>query len=242
MIQLQQKIVITLALVLSFVLGMGSSFPVVAVSGLLQTEDEKKVVEVVKMVDPAVVSIVISKDLPVFEQSFEEIEIFNGIKILAPHSREIGKQKQKIGGGTAFFISEEGLMVTNNHVVVDPAAEYTVITNEGKTYTADVLSRNPELDLALLKVREGGKFPIIRVSNSSSIELGQTVIAVGNALGEFRNTVSKGIVSGIGRNVLAENNQSFTEIIQTDAAINSGNSGGPLVNTRGELIGVISRR
>jgi serine protease Do len=236
--QLKQKISVTIAIVLSFGLGLGSAFHVGAINTMLQTDDEKKVVEIVKMIDPAVVSVVISKDLPVMEQSFEEIEIFNGIKILAPTSREIGKQKQKIGGGTAFFISEDGLMVTNNHVVVDPAAEYTVITNEGKTYTADVLTRNSELDLALLKVREAGKFPIIRLSNVPTVELGQTVIAVGNALGEFRNTVSKGIVSGLGRNVLAENNQNFTEIIQTDAAINSGNSGGPLVNTRGELIGV----
>lgn len=224
--------------VLSFAFGAGSTFQVMAVNNMLQTDEEKKIVEVVKAIDPAVVSVVISKDLPVMEQSFEEIEIFEGIKILAPKSREIGRQKQKIGGGTAFFISSDGLMITNNHVVSDPQAEYTVVTNDGKTYTADVITKNPQLDLALLKVREGGEFPIIRLSSSNVVEPGQTVIAIGNALGEFRNTISKGIVSGLERSVLAENNQSFTEIIQTDAAINSGNSGGPLVNTKGELIGV----
>ncbi|MGE3278734.1 MAG: S1C family serine protease [Candidatus Altimarinota bacterium] len=235
---LQQPFTGLLIAVVSFGMGFGSSFQVGAVSSFLQTAEEKTIVEVVEMVDPAVVSVVISKDLPVMEQSFEEIEIFDGITILAPKSREIGKQKQRIGGGTAFFISEDGLMVTNHHVVSDPDADYTVVANDGKTYTVDVLTRNPELDLALLKVRERGQFPIIRLSSSNTVERGQTVIAIGNALGEFRNTISKGIVSGLERSVLAENNRSFTEIIQTDAAINSGNSGGPLLNTKGELIGV----
>lgn len=235
---LKKHIVLSLVAVLSFSLGAGSTLEVVANTNLLRTEEERQVVDVIKAVDPAVVSVIISKDLPVIEQSFEEIEIFDGIKILAPKSREVGKQKQQIGGGTAFFISEDGLMVTNHHVVSDADAEYTVIANDGKTYSADVLTRNPELDLALLKVRGGGSFPIIRLSSSDTVELGQTVIAIGNALGEFRNTISKGIISGLGRSVLAENNQSFTEVIQTDASINSGNSGGPLVNTSGELVGV----
>jgi S1-C subfamily serine protease len=234
----KKHIVVVVVAVLSFGVGAGSTLEVVANSQFLRTDDEKNVVEVVKSVDPAVVSVIISKDLPVLEQSFEEIEIFDGIKIMAPRSREVGKQKQQIGGGTAFFISNDGLMVTNNHVVSDASAEYTVVTNDGKVYSVDVLSRKPELDLALLKVRESGTFPIIRLSSSDTVTLGQTVIAIGNALGEFRNTISKGIVSGIGRSVLAENNQSFTEVIQTDASINSGNSGGPLVNTNGELIGV----
>lgn len=234
----KKHIVVVVVAVLSFGIGAGSTLEVVANAHLLRTDDEKNVVEVVKSVDPAVVSVIISKDLPVLEQSFEEIEIFDGIKIMAPTSREVGKQKQQIGGGTAFFISNDGLLVTNNHVVSDASAEYTVVTNDGKVYSVDVLSRKPELDLALLKVRESGTFPIIRLSSSDTVSLGQTVIAIGNALGEFRNTISKGIVSGIGRSVLAENNQSFTEVIQTDASINSGNSGGPLVNTNGELIGV----
>lgn len=234
----KKHIVLSVVAVLSFSLGAGSTLEVVANTNLLRTEEERQVVDVIKAVDPAVVSVIISKDLPVIEQSFEEIEIFDGIKILAPKSREVGKQKQQIGGGTAFFISEDGLMVTNHHVVSDADAEYTVITNDGRTHSVDVLTRNPELDLALLKVRNGGPFPIIRLSSSDTVELGQTVIAVGNALGEFRNTISKGIISGLGRSVLAENNQSFTEVIQTDASINSGNSGGPLVNTSGELVGV----
>jgi len=227
---------ITLSLLVSLGFAGGASWALVS---KLKTDEEKTIVDVVRSVDPAVVSVVISKDLPVLEEYYDEEEIFGNFRIITPRSRQVGTKKQEIGGGTAFFVSRDGLLITNQHVVSDTGAEYSVVTNDGQTYDVEVVNRNPELDLALLKITSAQKtFPIIRLSGSDTVELGQTVIAIGNALGEFRNTISKGIISGFGRQVLAENNQVYHEVIQTDAAINTGNSGGPLINTSGELIGV----
>lgn len=210
---------------------------------------EKAVIDAVERVNDSVVSIVITKDLPVIEQCPynpfsnlpEEFQRFFdfGFDFYAPCQK--GTKKQEIGGGTGFAVSEDGLILTNKHVVADKKAEYTVLTNDGKKYAAKVLDLDPFLDIAVIKV-SGVKFKPVVFGDSDKLKLGQTVIAIGNALGEFRNTVSVGVVSGLSRNIVASGgnygNEIIQGVIQTDAAINPGNSGGPLINLRGEVIGI----
>jgi serine protease Do len=133
------------------------------------------------------------------------------------------------------------LIVTNKHVVDQKDVEYTVYTNDGKKHAAKVVAQDPVLDIALIKI-EGSGYPYLSFGNSDSLLIGQSVIAIGNALGEFRNTVSVGVVSGLARSITAGNGSGKTEnldqVIQTDAAINPGNSGGPLLDLSGEVIGV----
>lgn len=219
-----------------------------------QTTQEEAIIKVVKETSPAVVSIVISKDVPILEEYF--YNPFEGMpgtpEFLIPQYRQKGTQKQEIGGGTGFIVSSDGLILTNKHVVLDPEAEYTVFTNDGKKFPAKVLAKDPVQDLALIKIsQEGGlnekgefvtkSFPTVRLGDSSNLQIGQTVIAIGNALGEFRNTVSVGVISGLSRTISASGGglvETLEDIIQTDAAINKGNSGGPLLNLKGEVIGV----
>jgi serine protease Do len=144
--------------------------------------------------------------------------------------------------GTGFAVSENGVVVTNRHVVSDIQANYTVVTKDGKKLEVERIYRDPTLDLALIKTRENGLKPL-KIGDSSKIKVGQTAIAIGNALGRFSNTVTTGVVSGLGRSIGAGDpfgNQVeiLDDLIQTDAAINPGNSGGPLLNSAGEVIGV----
>ncbi len=208
-------------------------------------EYEQAVIDTVKEASPSVVSIIISKNLPVYEQQFTNPfgDIPNSpFDIQIPEYVQKGTQKQEVGAGSGFIISEDGLVLTNKHVVVDKQAEYTVLTNDGKKYPAKVLALDPVQDLAVVKIQGDNKFPSIKLGDSSGIQIGQGAIAIGNALGEFRNTVSVGVISGLGRTISASGGQGFSEtlegIIQTDAAINPGNSGGPLLNLKGEVIGV----
>ena len=204
-----------------------------------QTSEEEKTIQAVKETSPAVVSIIITKDLPVIEQFFRSpFEEFFGI----PQSRQ-RTEKQEVGGGSGFLISQDGLVLTNKHVVSDDEADYTVLTNDGKKYPAKVLARDPFQDLAVIKIEpeKGEKFPAVLLGDSDSVQIGQTVIAIGNALGEFQNTVSVGVVSGLGRTITASGgglSEVLDNVIQTDAAINRGNSGGPLLNLKGEVIAV----
>ena len=220
----------------------------------LQTSQEEKIIQVVKEVSPAVVSIIITKDLPVFEQyyinPFEEFGELFEIKI--PQQRQIGTEKKEIGGGTGFIVSEDGLVLTNKHVVLDPEADYMVFTNDGRKFPAKVLARDPFQDLAILKIEkekaidgEGDllskAFPVVKLGDSDQLEIGQTVVAIGNVLGEFRNSVSVGVISGLGRTITASGGsfvETIEDVIQTDAAINKGNSGGPLLNLKGEVVGI----
>jgi serine protease Do len=154
---------------------------------------------------------------------------------------EKGTEKKEIGGGTGFVVSEDGLILTNKHVVFDTKAEYTVLTNDGKKYDAKVLARDPAQDLAVIKINASGLRPV-KLGDSDTIKLGQTAIAIGNSLGEFRNTVSVGVISGLQRTITAGGagfgSETIQGVIQTDAAINPGNSGGPLLNLKGEVIGI----
>lgn len=144
--------------------------------------------------------------------------------------------------GTGFVASENGVIVTNKHVVSDPDANYTIVTKDGKKLEVEKVYRDPSLDLALIKTKEDG-LKALEIGDSSKLKVGQTVIAIGNALGRFSNTVTVGVVSGLGRSIGAGDPfggsvEVLDDLIQTDAAINPGNSGGPLLNSAGEVIGV----
>lgn len=206
-------------------------------------EYEQAIIDAVKSASPSVVSIIISKNLPTYEQQF--INPFGdipGFDIQVPQYVQKGTQKQQVGAGSGFIVSEDGLVLTNKHVVLDKEAEYTVLTNDGQKYSAKVLALDPVQDLAIVKIQSDKKFQAIKLGDSNSIQIGQGAIAIGNSLGEFRNTVSVGVISGLGRTVSASGSGGFSEVledvIQTDAAINPGNSGGPLLNFKGEVIGV----
>lgn len=211
---------------------------------------ESFVVDAVKKTNPAVVSIIISKEVPTYEAYIDPNQQqnpfgdlfpgFPGFNFNVPQYRQKGTEKKDIGGGSGFFVSRDGLIVTNKHVVNQQNVEYTVFTNDGKKHIATVVARDPVLDIALIKIE--GTFPYLTLGNSDSLQVGQSVIAIGNALAEFRNTVSVGVISGLARSVTAGDVSGNTEIldhvIQTDAAINPGNSGGPLLDLSGKVIGV----
>lgn len=210
-------------------------------------EIESAITEVVEQASPAVVSIIVTKDLPKIERfyinPFSDDPFFRqffGDDFLIPQERQKGFEKREIGGGTGFIVSADGLIVTNKHVVLDEEAEYTVLTNDENKYKAEVLARDPINDLAILKIEKNG-LPTLELGDSSNLKLGQTVIAIGNALGEYRNTVSTGVISGLSRSITAGGGGFFEQlsgVIQTDAAINPGNSGGPLLDLTGRVIGV----
>ena len=156
-------------------------------------------------------------------------------------SNDLGEVSlQETGGGTGFFVSSDGYIITNKHVVLGKKVNYTVITNTGKEYVGSVLARDPLFDIAIMKV-EGAGFKPAKLGDSDKIRIGSTVIAIGNVLTEFQNSVTRGIVSGIGRTITASGSdltETIEGAIQTDASINPGNSGGPLVNLKGEVIGI----
>lgn len=197
------------------------------------------IAEIAKTVCPAVITIVVSKDLPKVEGFY--FLPFGGREMMVPKF-EKQKEKTKIGGGSGFIVSEDGYVITSQHVVADTEAEYVVILEPTKKYPAKVISRDPISDIAILKIKDK-KFPFLDLGDSDKIELGEAVVAVGNALGEFHDTVSSGIISGMSRAITAFsglNSQAaqLRGLIQTDAAINPGNSGGPLVDMEGRVIGI----
>jgi serine protease Do len=202
--------------------------------------EKSPIIEVAKKACPAVITIVISKDLPKVD-GFYFFPYGPGQEFIFPKLKR-GKEKTKIGGGSGFVVSNDGYVVTCSHVVGDPEAEYAVILDPKRKYPAKILAKDPLVDLAILKIN-GRSLPSIELADSDKIELGETVVAVGNPLGEFDDTLSSGIVSGLSRKITAYGGlplkaTSLRGLIQTDAAINPGNSGGPLVNMNGKVIGV----
>lgn len=184
-------------------------------------KEESLVIDVAKQTKPSVVSIGATQEV----------------------SRLFGSsQTEEQGIGTGFVISEDGLILTNKHVVSDTSTQYTVVTNDEKRYEVKKIYRDPSNDLALIKIEASGLTPI-ELGDSDKLEVGQFVMAIGNALGEFNNTVTTGVVSGLGRSITASSSgggfqEQLDNVVQTDAAINSGNSGGPLLNSAGQVIGI----
>lgn len=231
---------------LPFLIGSGTGNMETRVVEERVVQEDSLIIDLVEKSSPAVVSIVASRDVP----KARNVGPFGGFPFFFfqdPYQsqNEDGSQdvteKRRVGSGTGFLVSEDGMIVTNKHVVSDESADYTVLLDGGKEYPATVLARDPAHDLAVIKI-EGNGFPVIGLGDSDSIKVGQTVIAIGNSLGEFSNSVSRGIISGLGRSVTAGTGygdaETLTDIIQTDAAINPGNSGGPLLDVAGRVIGI----
>jgi len=197
---------------------------------------EELVVQIVEKASPAVVSIIVTKDLPVYTQD-DSWGFFLSY-------RQDGTEEQEIGEGTGFIISEDGVVLTNKHIVLDDDAYYTILTLDGSEYSASILAKDPVQDIAFLQIEQEGEmklFPKVKLGDSDNIKVGQTVIAIGNTLGEYQNTVSVGIVSGLGRTIEASGGSFYEvlkDVIQSDTAISKGNSGGPLLNLKGEVIGI----
>ncbi len=188
---------------------------------------ESNITAGVEQVSPSVVSIVIKKDLAIFRG--DPLGFFR---------QQVWTVSKKVGWGTGFFITRDGKIITNKHVVMDPNAEYVVITNDGKEHEAKVLALDPLSDLAIIQISSQNQYsPLKLVNDSWSIKIGEFVIAVWNALSEFQNSVSFGVVSGKNRSI-ETGWESLNWLIQTDAAINPGNSGGPLINLNNEVIGI----
>lgn len=211
-------------------------------------DEQSQVIEVVKKATPAVVSIVATAEVPTFETYLDipsglpdGFEQFFGV----PRRRQSGTQEQRIGAGTGFLVSSDGYIITNKHVVSEKEADYTVYLNNeenrGEKIKAKVVARDPQNDLAVLKI-DKNNLPFLTFSDSGKLQVGQTVITIGYALGEFDNTVSKGVISGLARSITAGGGfapaEKLKNLIQSDAAINPGNSGGPMLDIEGNVIGV----
>jgi serine protease Do len=183
-------------------------------------QEESSIIDVVDNVSPSVVSVVV-KTL--------DFDIFSGPSV------------SEAGIGTGFIVDPNGLIVTNSHVVSDSSGEYSVILKDGNTYEVNKVHFDTISDLAILEIA-ARNLPPVKLGDSDSLKVGQTAIAIGNALGEFQNTVTVGVISGVGRDVSAHGGagevKSYEGVIQTDAAVNPGNSGGPLLNSSGQVIGV----
>ncbi|MCK9272214.1 trypsin-like peptidase domain-containing protein [Candidatus Gracilibacteria bacterium] len=235
-------------LVFNYLSTKDSNIPVDIVNNMNgQNNEPKKIVnlsdlqgnvkEIVKNLNTSVVNIVISKDIQTYRSD--------------PYGffyQPSGTVKQKVGGGSGFFVTKNGLVLTNKHVVSDPNASYTIITSSNEEFEGKILALDPSNDLAILKAYKVGKEitinnPVSLINDTKSIEVGDFIIAIGNALAEFQNTTTFGMVSGLGRTIQAGDQMSgsseqLSGLIQLDAAINPGNSGGPLVNLSGQVIGI----
>ena len=199
-------------------------------------DEESVVIEIVEKVTPSVVTVGI-------EQRVLQLDPFDPFGMFrAPRSQR--NREQDIGSG--FVVSKDGLIVTNKHVV-SSAGKYKVVTSDGKKYDVARIYRDPANDIAILKIDpsagSGQVLKPVEMGDSNKLKVGQLVVAMGTPLGEFRGTVTKGIISGLGRGIEAGSPfegfaEKLDDVIQTDAAINPGNSGGPLINSAGLVIGI----
>lgn len=185
----------------------------------LVLEESSAIIDASKKVSPAVVSITSTTNVTDF----------------------FGNVSQEEAAGTGFIFTNDGYILTNKHVASDANSKYSAFTSDGKQYEAKVVAQDPSNDLAILKIEATG-LPVVDLGDSDKIQIGQWVIAIGNALGQLQNTVTVGVISARERQITAGGGAQATEslenLIQTDAAINSGNSGGPLVNLAGQVIGI----
>lgn len=205
-------------------------------SGALGNTAPPAITSVVATTVPSVVTIKISQQITDYSIEFDPFNPFS------PFSQvpQTHQQSQNIGSG--FIVGANGTIITNKHVVADMSASYSVITSDKKDYHVQKIYRDPQNDIAVLQIAATGLSPIT-LGDSSHLLLGENVIAIGTPLGEFTNTVTSGIISGLGRGITTGSRyegyvEKLDNVIQTDAAINPGNSGGPLLTTTGEVIGI----
>ncbi|OQA52067.1 MAG: putative serine protease HtrA [candidate division WS2 bacterium ADurb.Bin280] len=197
----------------------------------ITVKEDSAVISSVKKIMPSVVSVIYTKDVEVIDPFGFGYPFGSG-----------GSTQQQQGGGTGFIITADGLVATNKHVIDVEGAKYTVITQDGKKYDAQVMAKDTANDFAILKI-EAKNLPVVEFGDSDELEIGQRVIAIGNALGEFQNSVTVGVLSGTERSLVASdaygrNVETLEGLLQTDAAINEGNSGGPLLNIKGQVVGI----
>lgn len=188
------------------------------------TTEESAVINIVEQASPSVVSIAVSK---------------------LTLSQDRGLIDQSSNIGTGFVVDKDGVIITNQHVVSDLTAEYKVVTQDGKEYSVDEVLRDDLNDVALIKINpESDELKELELGDSENLLVGQSVIAIGTPLGEYAGSVTTGIISGLNRSVTASSgwfgstSKTYEDVIQTDAAVNPGNSGGPLLNSQGEVIGI----
>ena len=204
--------------------------------------EESVVINVAKDVSPAVVTVSAVQQQPQAIAPFF-LDPFGVFSVPGQAQTPPDATPKSVDIGSGFIVSADGLIVTNKHVVAGGAAsQYKVSTKDGKEYTVKQIWRDPVNDLAILKIDASG-LPVTTMGDSDGIQVGQFVVAIGTALGEFRDTVTTGVVSGLGRGITAGDSmggmsEQLSNVIQTDAAINPGNSGGPLLNSAGQVIGV----
>lgn len=211
-------------------------------SNLQLVNQQDAIVNAVNKASDSVVSIVVSqKQSDLFKSTKIPLEYY----LIRPDEElenETSDELIAVAGGSGFIVSSDGLIITNRHVVDEETASYSVVFKSGEEYNAKVLAKDTLLDIAFLKIETTNLKPL-EFGDSSKIQVGQSAIAIGNALGEYSNSVSAGIISGLGRSITARDSfsnssEQLYNVIQTDASINSGNSGGPLLDINGRVIGV----
>jgi serine protease Do len=206
--------------------------------------EESVTVDIVKKAGVSVVTIAEepTRDARSRTFNFGPFSIFG---LPAQQEEDVPTEPESIGSG--FIIAKEGLVITNKHVVSNPQSRYQIVTSNDKKFTVENVYRDPLNDIAILKVNPGqnagNNLVPVELGDSSKLQAGQYVVAIGTALGEFKNTVTTGVISGLGRGITAGNPfegyvERLDNVIQTDAAISPGNSGGPLLNSSGQVIGV----
>lgn len=204
--------------------------------------EESITIDIVKKVGPSVITIAGKDTSPRSRQPSFDFGPFEGF--FDSPQEEDPQQEELQNIGTGFIISQDGLIITNKHVVSEAGITYQVVTSNDKTYDVENIYRDPLNDIALIKIKPGNdKLTVANLGDSSKVQVGQYALAIGTALGEFRSTVTTGVISGVGRGITAGSPfegwvERLDNVLQTDAAINPGNSGGPLLNSSGQVIGV----